>query len=78
MYLGTTITTIVSHKAKNNQISQAKRATYGLLNEIMKFDLPDLYDKLSMPIMLYGCETWGFKNTQQVNVTCNSFLQSIL
>ncbi len=61
---------------------QAKRATFSLISKIVKPDLPvdissDLYDKLVMPIMLYGCEVWGYENTHQVKVTYNSFLKRI-
>ena len=66
-----------------NKIARAKRTTYGIVNKIMKFDLPvdislDFYDKLIIPIMLYGCNIWRFKNAQQVNVTCNYLLKKIL
>ena len=55
-----------------------KRASYSLLQKIIKYSLPfdiylDLYDKLIIPIMLYGCEVWGYENNQQLLVTCNSF-----
>lgn len=62
VYLGTTFNyNCLFHKAKNKQIALVKRASYSLLQKIIKHCLPfdiclDLYDKFIIPIMLYGCE----------------------
>ena len=84
VYLGTTFNyNCLFHKAKNKLIALIRRASYSLLQKIIKYSLPfdiclDLYDKLIIPIMLYGCEVWGYENNQQLLVTCNSFLKRIL
>ena len=84
VYLGTTFNYNGSfYKAKDKQIAQAKRATFGLLDKIIKFNLPldvciDLYEKLIVPVMLYGCEVWGFENNRQLNITCNNYMRRLL
>ena len=84
VYLGTTFNYNGQfHKAKNKQMIQAKKSTFSLLSKIIKLNLPvdislDLYDKLVMPILLYGSEVWGFGNINQVKVTYNTFLKRIL
>ena len=37
------------------------------MNKIRRYNLPtdmqlDLFDKIIIPIILYGCEAWGFSN----------------
>ena len=55
------------NKAITKQVNQAKRAMFSLLSKSMKLNLPtditcDLFDSLVTPILLYGCEIWGFDN----------------
>ncbi|MCP4163756.1 MAG: hypothetical protein GY760_27160, partial [Deltaproteobacteria bacterium] len=54
-------------EAIEKQMNQAHRALFGLKSKKEKFNLPidivlDLFDKLILPILLYGCEIWGFGN----------------
>ena len=47
--------------------NQAKRATYSLINKVRNLSLPvdlqiELFEKTVKPILLYGCEIWGFGN----------------
>ena len=47
--------------------NQAKRATYSLINKVRNLSLPvdlqrELFEKKGKPILLYGCEIWGFGN----------------
>ena len=46
---------------------------YSLLQKCRKLDLAidiqlQLFDSLILPICLYGCEVWGFKNIDLVGV----------
>ena len=46
---------------------QGNRAIFSLIKKARKYSLPvdlqfDLFDKMVMPVILYGCEIWGFKN----------------
>ena len=52
---------------KELQKQQAERAMFCLLNKCKKLDLPidvqiDLFDKIVVPILLYGCEIWRYEN----------------
>ena len=59
-------------KTAINAISnQAIRAMFGL-QKIYKFELMDiasklqLFDSVIVPILLYGCEIWGFNNINDI------------
>ena len=46
---------------------QATKAMFSLLKKWRQFDIPvdlmlELFDKSLVPILLYGCEVWGFEN----------------
>ena len=54
-------------KAKNNLINHARRALFSLNHKSYDLDLPvdiqcELFDQMIVPILLYGCEIWGFEN----------------
>ena len=38
----------------------------------------DLFDKMILPILLYGCEIWGFENLDNIEVFYRKFLKYIL
>ncbi|MCG8049047.1 MAG: reverse transcriptase family protein [Candidatus Thiodiazotropha endolucinida] len=53
--------------AKKHIAEQANKAVFSLLKNIKRLELPfdiqiDLFDKTIKPILLYGCEIWGFGN----------------
>ena len=53
--------------AKKHIADQANKALFSLLRKIRKLSLPfdiqiDLFNKMITPILLYGCEVWGFGN----------------
>ena len=51
-----------------------------LLNEI-DLDVKTrihLFDTLILPILLYGCELWGFENVEQIEVFHRKYLRNIL
>ena len=84
IYLGTTI----HHNGKftlaiNKQITQAHRALFSIKSKKEKFNLPidivlDLFDTMILPILLYGCEIWGFENLEDIEVFYRKFLKYIL
>ena len=46
---------------------QASKAMFAIIGQCRKLDLPcdtalELFDRIVVPIMLYGCEVWGFGN----------------
>lgn len=54
-------------KAKTHLCEQAQKAMYGVIRKIRQFNLPlDLFDKVVMPVLLYGCEVWGFENIETI------------
>ena len=70
-------------KAINKQVSQARGAMFSLLTKTSKLNLPidivcELFDRLVVPILLYGSEIWGFENINQIEVFYRNFLRRIL
>ena len=56
-------------KRKVNLKEQEERAMFALLNKCDTLDLPidvqlDLFHKTILPIMIYGCEVWGYENVK--------------
>ena len=55
---------------------------YGVISKIWQFNLPlkcqfDLFDKIVVPILLYGCEIWGFESLDILERTYFKFLKYI-
>ena len=66
-----------------NLNKQASRATYALIQKCRKLGLAidiqlHLFDSIIVPICLYGCEVWGFKNIDIVEKLHLQFCKSIL
>ena len=84
VYLGSTVNYNGSFmKAINKQVNQARRALYSLKSKWAKLELPidvqcELFDRMIMPIALYGCEIWGSAKIDQVNMFHKKFLKSLL
>lgn len=56
---------------------------YGVIRKIRHFNLPfdcqlDLFEKVVMPVLLYGCEVWGYKNIEIIERIHLKFLKHIL
>ena len=56
---------------------------YSVLSKIRKLRLPidiscELFDRLVLPIALYGSEVWGFEDIAQIEVFHRKFLRNIL
>ena len=53
--------------AKKDLIKRASKSMFAVLKKSRLFNLSidcqlDLFDKILKPILLYGCEIWGFSN----------------
>ena len=83
-YLGLTISYNGSFKIGVQELhKQASRAMYALLAKSRKLSLPidiqlQLFDALVVPILLYGCEVWGFQNIDCVEKLHRKYLKYIL
>ena len=71
------------NKAISKQVTQAKRAMFDLLTKSRRLSLPldiqvELFDRMVVPILLYGSEIWGFSNIEQIEVMYRKFLKCLL
>ena len=62
---------------------QATKAMFSLLKKWQQFDIPvdlmlELFDKSVVPILLYGCEVWGFENIDIIERIHLKFCKIIL
>ena len=84
VYLGTTITYNGKFKnAQNKQVIQAKRALASIKSKKEKLQLPfDIYMNLFyvivLPVLLYGCEIWGYEDCEDVEIFFRYFLKNTL
>ena len=84
VYLGTTFNyNGTFNKAKNKQVLQAKKATFSLLSKVRQLNLAvdvfnELFERLVIPVLLYGSEIWGYENTKQLQVMCNNVMRRFL
>ena len=58
-------------KAKTKLAEVANKAMYALLQKVRSFNLPvdmslELFNKLVMPILLYGSKVWGYEQNYVV------------
>ena len=70
-------------KHKKHVIDQSQKATFALLSRSRQLDLPidlqlELFDSLIMPILLYGCEIWGFENITMIEKIHLKYLKYML
>ncbi len=71
------------NKSIAKQITQARRAMYGLLTKCKKLNLPvdlhlQLFNQLVLPILLYSSEIWGFQNLDHIERFHRKFLKQTL
>lgn len=69
--------------AKKHIASQASRAMFSLLKKAKSLLLPidlqiELFEKTIKPILLYGCEIWGFGNLNVLEQVQLKFLKQVL
>ncbi len=83
-YLGLTINLNGSFKLAITELKyQASRAMYALISKCRKLGLPidlqlELFDRVIVPIMLYGCKVWGPENYIETEKIYFKFLKHIL
>ena len=70
-------------KAISKQVTQAKQAMFALLSKAANLHLPidivcELFDNLVLPILIYGCEVWGFENIDHIEIFYRNFLRRLL
>ncbi|XP_071508531.1 uncharacterized protein [Diadema antillarum] len=70
-------------KAISKQVTQARKALFSMSLKVQKLKLPvdiqcELFDQLVLPILLYGCEVWGFMDLSQIEIFHRKFLKSLL
>ena len=84
VYLGTTFNyNCKFDKAKKKQVLQAKKATFSLLTKVRQLTLAvdvfkELFERLVIPVLLYGSEIWGYENPMQLQVMCNNVMRTFL
>ncbi len=70
-------------KCRVNQKTQAEKAMFSLLRKCKKLDLSidvqlELFDKTVVPVLLYGCEVWGYENLKQIEQLHVKFCKYIM
>ena len=70
-------------KTKKHIANQGKKAVYSLLKKAQNMQLPvdlqvELFNKLVKPILLYGCEIWGFGNIDVIERVQLMFIKRML
>ena len=84
VYLGTTFNyNGTFNKAKAKQALQAKKATYSLIRRTRQLNLTfevsvELFERLIIPILLYGSEIWGYEDPKQLQTTFNNIMRKFL
>ena len=82
-YLGTVFTKQRSfYKAIKHNIEHARKALHLLYKQIRNLNIPldlqlHLFDSTVLPIILYGCEVWGFQSTKMIDTLYNQFLRNV-
>ena len=71
------------HQAKKHNVDPARKAIHVLFKRFRNLDIPIdlqlyLFDHVILPIALYGCEIWGFENSQIIENLHNDFLRQII
>ena len=83
-YLGVTFTKNGKFKlAKQKNIEKATKAMYEVIRRGKRHNLSiecllDLFDKIVKPILLYGCEVWGFSDNYVIEKIHLKFCKLIL
>ena len=70
-------------KAIEKQQSLARKAFFAMISRVENLQLPldlqlELYNKLVLPVLLYGCEIWGHDNLEKMESLHRKFLNYIL
>ena len=68
-YLGVTFSKMNSFNLNIKELyEKATKAMYGVIGKCRKHNLAvdctlDMFDKIVKPVMLYGCEVWGYNQS---------------
>ena len=70
-------------KAIENRLTPARKAMFGLNSKAFSLQLPvdihlELFDKMVLPICLYGSEIWGYGNIEPLEIFYRKFLKRVL
>ena len=70
-------------KAIDKQLTQGKKAYYALLSKVYRLRLPvdisrELFNYLVLPVLLYGCEVWGYSNIEHLEILYRKFIKTLL
>ena len=65
------------------QVTQAKKAFSAIFSQKVKLQLPldiylNLFDQMVLPVLMYGCEVWGYENLDILETFFRSFLKKTL
>ena len=68
---------------KTHLVGQSRKAMFALLKKSKELDLPidlqlELFDSLILPILLYGCEVWGYENVLILDGLYLKYLEYVL
>ena len=71
------------NKNKDKLVCQARKAMYSIMKKSRKLNLPidiqiEMFDTMVLPILMYGCEIWGFANNSMLETFCLKLYKSIL
>ena len=69
--------------AVQKQIAQANRAMFKLRTIAVSLNLSvkmqcELYDRIVVPVLIYGCEVWGTKHIDKVDIFHRRFMKQLL
>ena len=71
------------HQTKKHNVEQAIKAMYVLFKRIRNLNIPIelllyLFDRVILPVALYGCEIWGFEKRHMIENLHNNLLRQII
>ena len=84
VYLGTTFNYNGSFtKAQLKQSRQARKATFAIITKIKQLDLTfetaiELFERMILPVLLYGSEIWGYENIEELRKKFDCMLRIFL
>ena len=70
-------------KALEERITLSRKALFSLNAKAGRLHLPpdihiDLFHKMILPILIYGCEVWGYANLEKLEIFFRKFLKRVL
>ena len=83
-YLGTVFMSNGSFcKNQSKLVSQGRKAMYSILKKCRNLNLPvdiqlELFDTIVLPVVMYGCEVWGFEKNNILESFCLQFYKILL